>query len=231
MTHPSPSPDFGLDDAMMKAISPLRMALLILWAGMLGGAITGFAEDPVPEQQAESEQDEPEVVVEAVEEPAIPPVWLSTAHAALCAVMVGETFPAVELSLLRGRATDLATLRGKNATVILFWHPDRWMARTALIDLERDVVKKFPSDQVAVVGIAVKQSSRVAQRWISRSKVTFPQLIDSRGEALALVGTHALPRIYVLDAEGKIVWFDIEYSEGTRRELQQTLEVLTMAEE
>ena len=35
-----------------------------------------------------------------------------------------------------------------------------------------------------------------------------------------------LPRIYVLDAQRRIAWFDIEYSEATRRELQQTLAAL-----
>jgi hypothetical protein len=31
----------------------------------------------------------------------------------------------------------------------------------------------------------------------------------------------------VLDPTGKIVWFDIEYSLATRRELHQALEVIT----
>jgi hypothetical protein len=48
---------------------------------------------------------------------------------------------------------------------------------------------------------------------------------------LADVGSVALPRLYVLDPAGKIVWFDIEYSESTRRELEQTLSVLTAAGE
>jgi len=32
-----------------------------------------------------------------------------------------------------------------------------------------------------------------------------------------------LPWTFVLDANGKIVWFDLEYSLSTRRELQQAL--------
>ena len=47
------------------------------------------------------------------------------------------------------------------------------------------------------------------------------------GAALAQIGSVALPRLYVLDPTGNIVWFDIEYSESTRRELAQTLRVLT----
>jgi len=142
---------------------------------------------------------------------------------------VGEAFPAIKLPLLGGETTDLATLRGADATVILFWHPDRWMARTALVDLERDVVKKYAADRVAVIGIAVHQPSGAAQEIINRSHATYPQLLDTAGEALSKVGTYALPRLYVLDAAGRVVWFDIEYSEGTRRELEQTLGVLIKA--
>ncbi len=160
-------------------------------------------------------------------EPSIPPVLLSAGHAKLCIVKVGEAFPAVKLPLLGGQTTELKTLRGKQATVVLFWHPDRWMARTALIDMQRDIASQFDAKQVAVVGVAVRQAAGSVQAALNQAQATFPQLIDSDGQALATVGTAALPRLYVLDPAGKIVWFDIEYSEGTRRELWQTLGVLT----
>ena len=43
---------------------------------------------------------------------------------------------------------------------------------------------------------------------------------------LAPLGEGRWPRVYVLDAEGKIVWFDIEYSVSTRRELRAAVESL-----
>jgi len=157
----------------------------------------------------------------------IPRVLLSASHAKLCLSGVGDAFPALNLPLLGGERTELATLRGKQATVVLFWHPDRWMARTALIDMQRDIANQFSAEQVAVVGIAVRQPMGAVQAALNTAKATFPQLIDTDGQAFATIGTEALPRLYVLDVDGKIVWFDIEYSEGTRRELWQTLGVLT----
>ena len=159
--------------------------------------------------------------------PAIPPVLLTAGHAELCSVKVGEAFPAVKLPLLGGQTTELKSLGGKQATVVLFWHPDRWMARTALIDMQRDIASQFDAKQVAVVGIAVRQAAGSVQAALNQAQAKFPQLIDSDGKAFATVGTAALPRLYVLNPAGEIVWFDIEYSEGTRRELWQTLGVLT----
>jgi len=158
--------------------------------------------------------------------PTIPRVLLSAGHAKLCTVKVGEVFPKLVLPRLGSSATDLASLYGKQATVVLFWHPDRWMARTALIDMQRDVASQFATEQVAVVGIAVRQPAGAVQAALGQTKAAFPQLLDVDGQAFAKVGTVALPRLYVLDQAGKIVWFDIEYSEGSRRELWQTLKLL-----
>ncbi len=186
-------------------------------------------------QPAAATENEPKVpprytvrkAVSAPETATIPPVLLSAGHAKLCTAKVGDAFPKLSLPKLGGGETDLATLRGKQATVILFWHPDRWMARTALIDMQRDIAAQFPADQISVVGIAVRQPAGAVQGALNQAQAQFPQLLDTEGKALATVGTQALPRLYVLDPAGKIVWFDIEYSEGTRRELWQTLAVLT----
>lgn len=194
-----------------------------------------------PAQQQESASTEPAVAptsktsprytvrkaIAPAGESKIPRVMLSAGHAKLCSVQVGDAFPAITLPKLGGGPTDFATLRGEQATVVLFWHPDRWMARTALIDMQRDVVSQFKAQQVAVVGIAVRQPQGSVQAALNEAQAAFPQLIDTDGKAFATVGTHALPRLYVLDPDGKIVWFDIEYSEGTRRELWQTLKTLT----
>jgi peroxiredoxin len=159
--------------------------------------------------------------------PRVPQVLLSEGHAALCRVGVGEPLPSLGLPQLSGQTTELSALRGRQATVVLFWHPDRWMARTALVDMQRDIADQFESQDVSVVGIAVEQSPSSAQRALQKTGVRFTQLLDQTGQAFAAVGTSALPRLYVLDPQGTIVWFDIEYSEGTRRELWQTLKVLT----
>ena len=159
--------------------------------------------------------------------PAIPKVLLSSGHAKLCKVQVGDAFAMVTLPKLGGGPAELTSLLGSKATVVLFWQPDRWMARTALIDMQRDVAAQFSEQEVSVVGIAVRQPQGAVQAALNQAQAKFPQLLDTDGQAFGLVGSEVLPRIYVLNPTGKIVWFDIEYSEGTRRELWQTLAVMT----
>lgn len=156
----------------------------------------------------------------------VPPVLLSAAHRKLCKVVAGDSMPAIELPKLGGGNANLESLAGSKATVVLLWTSDHWMSETALADLARDVAGRFPSDAVAIVGIAVKFPPDEAQKSIAAAGAKFPQLVDAEGKALAQVGEGSMPRIYVLDGQRRIAWFDIEYSEATRRELRQTLTAL-----
>jgi peroxiredoxin len=160
-------------------------------------------------------------------EPAtIPPVLLTDAHKSLCLVGVGDPLPEMELQQLGGRRSKLADLYGKKATVVVFWKSDRRMTLTELADLGPDVVEPFQGEGVAVVGVAVGESANQARSIVRQTGAKFPNLLDTDGAAFAKVGSDKLPRTYLLDPSGKILWFDIEYSQSTRRELAQSLEAV-----
>lgn len=157
----------------------------------------------------------------------VPAVQMSSGECADCAVAVGDAMPAIELPVVGGHRTALAELRGEQATVILFWTADRWMSETALGDLERDVARPLAKRGVRVVGVAVGAAAAQAPVAIKKSGASYPQLLDAEAQAAGRVGGVERPRVYVLDEAGKIAWFDIEYSETTRREMLRTLAVLT----
>ena len=156
----------------------------------------------------------------------VPTVQLSAAHAALCRVGVGDEMPAPRLPDLDGNERDPAELIGAKATVVVLWLGNRPMTRTLLADLGPDVVEPFGTKGVAVVGVATGQDVATTRKQLDEAKATYPVLLDPDGAAFALVGEKMLPRIYVLDAVGRIVWFDVEYSQATRRELGQTLQAM-----
>jgi peroxiredoxin len=135
--------------------------------------------------------------------------------------------PEISLPQIGGGTAQLAELMGKTATVVVFWKGDRRMALEELADLGPDVVEPFGKDGVAVAGIAVNESAESAQEALAKAEAKFTNLVDADGKAFSQVGSERLPRTYVLDANGKIVWFDIEYSLTTRRELGQTLRAIT----
>jgi len=193
----------------------LSCAGLLLVAVVCGAA----AQTPQPRRVAKP------VVSEYA--PNVPPVFLSGGHAQLCRVLVGDEFPVIELPQLEAGPTKLSTFAGQKATVVLFWTPDQWMSRVALYDVAKTIAANARDSSIGVIGVVEGATPDEAKAAMEKAGAKFSQLLDADGAALAQVGTGASPRVYVIDANRRIAWFDLEYSEATRRELQQTLAALT----
>jgi peroxiredoxin len=161
----------------------------------------------------------------------MPKVQLSKREQALCKVKVGDAMPEAELPKVDGgEKVKLAGLLGKKATVVVFWKGDRRMAREQLADLPVDVIEPFGKKEVAVVGIAVNETEAGANQALTKADAKFTNLLDADGKVFEKVGSERLPRTYVLDPKGNIVWFDIEYSLTTRRELHDVMRLMTESE-
>ncbi len=158
-----------------------------------------------------------------VAKPQVPKVLLSTAHAEMCVVKTDDRMPAIKLPTTDGEVVELSGLFGEKLTVVCFWKSDRALAQSQLADLGPDVVEKFSDDGVKVIGIAVEETPESAEVLTRKVGVKFPTLVDSDGQAFSQVGKVKLPRTYLLDAKGTILWFDIEYSRSTRRELNSAI--------
>jgi peroxiredoxin len=148
----------------------------------------------------------------------------------MCRIKVGDAMPAISLNQLGGRPTQLAALYGKSATVVAFWNANRRMTHTLLSDLGPDVAATFGDRGVAVVGIAVEHTPEAARPVVEKAEARFTTLLDPDGRAFAQVGNTKLPRVYLLDSQGKVLWFDIDYSLAARRELNQALRAVVQKE-
>jgi peroxiredoxin len=85
------------------------------------------------------------------------------------------------------------------------------------------VLNRFSGNGVAVVGVNTGDDPQAARELIKLAGARFPNLSDRQGEAFKQVATTKVPRTYLVDASGKILWFDLEYSRTTRRELLQAI--------
>lgn len=149
----------------------------------------------------------------------MPHVALSTGHQATCKVMVGDAFPAAALKTADGADKSLDELKGAKLTVVMLWqHADPY-AVGELGELQRDVFEPYGAAGVGVVAVHVGDDAAAAASAAAERGATYPLLIDGDGALYGQVATGMLPRTYLLDAAGKILWFDIEYSRTTHREL------------
>jgi len=155
--------------------------------------------------------------------PKMPEVKMPAALAETCLVKVGNPMPEAELTNLEGKRVALRSLFGKKLTVVLFWQSENLYATQALEYLELDVAKPFAEKGVRVVGVSVKDSPEAARKAVQQAGAKYVNLLDREGAYFAKVATEKIPRLYLLDAAGKILWLDIEYSSSTRRDLERAI--------
>lgn len=160
---------------------------------------------------------------------AMPKVVLTAPMKADCVIGVGDRLPDGPLSDASGKSASLESLRGKNATVVFFFGPaktneGRALVVSALEDLAAEVASPWSGKGVAVVAVGVGVPSEEVQAL--RSKAKFPIVDDPAGAFFALVAKSQLPRVYLVDGTGHVVWFDIEFSRTTRRDLLRALTAL-----
>lgn len=161
----------------------------------------------------------------------IPPVLFTEHHAKLCTVQVGMTMPELELKNLKNEDTKLSSLFGKQSTVVVFWEPNQLMTRMQLEELATETFTRYEAKGVRFIGIAVGADAAAVEAELEISGSKLETLLDTDQAAFAKVGTEMLPRTFLLDSTGKVLWLDIEFSLATRRELLEGLHFLTEEKE
>jgi len=155
--------------------------------------------------------------------PPMPPVLLSEQHRKTCKVFVGDSLPTIELPDLKGKDQKLSDLLGKKLTLVSFFEGSRPTEEQMLLDLTPEVADRFGKQDVAVVGIAVGLKADAAAAQMKKFGVTFPVLVDTDRAAYDKVASDFLPRLFLVDADGKILWLDLEYSATTRRQISEAI--------
>jgi hypothetical protein len=153
----------------------------------------------------------------------MPEVVLTEAHASDCMVRVGDEFPEFRLPDLGGRARDYDELRGELLTVVAFWSSDRALAASLLAFLDERIAA-YADLGVSVVAVNVGDEPALVQELIQETIAAGENLLDPQRRLFSRVGRGHLPRVYLLDRDGRVLWFDIEFSRHTREQLEQAIQ-------
>ena len=156
----------------------------------------------------------------------MPKVNLTEHHAAMCLVGVGDAFPDLQLSDLVGQKHTLSQLFGDKLTLVVFWNGSEPTALEELADLARYHQRRFADRGLAIVAINTGDPAQLAGELAEQAGAAITILSDADGSALKQVATAKVPRSYLLDPTGRIVWFDLEYSPTTRRDMVQAIRYL-----
>ncbi len=156
----------------------------------------------------------------------MPRIALSEQHARACPIKLWQEFPNVTLTDQAGQQQELHKLRGK-FTLIVVWSASEPAAVEELGDLEAYAYQPYKNVGLNVIAVhTMAGRTKPPQEALQKFRPTFTILHDTKGELWAAVGKESLPRTFLLDGDGKVIWFDIEYSRTTRRQLQQALQAV-----
>jgi hypothetical protein len=152
-----------------------------------------------------------------------PEVVLSNQHLETCRVKLGEQFPDLALSTFDGAPATLQSQLGERLTVVVFWSARQPMSIEQLRGLRKEVSKQYRDAGVGLVTIHVGNDDAAPQIISSTDAQGAVHLRDVDGQAFAQVATDLLPRIYLLRADRSVVWFDLEHTRSTSRELRNAM--------
>jgi peroxiredoxin len=145
---------------------------------------------------------------------------------AQCLVYIEDSMPKVTLRDLEGNPQRLQDLYGEKLTVILFWASDKKYAVQALGWAGDEVAKfrkPYSEKEARLIGINVGDSPEVARQVAQQEGAEFINLLDEDRSLFDQVATEGLPRVYLVDHEGKILWLDDHYSTTTEDALKQAM--------
>jgi cytochrome c biogenesis protein CcmG/thiol:disulfide interchange protein DsbE len=133
----------------------------------------------------------------------------------------GELAPDFALTLLDGSEVTLADLRGQ-VVVLNFWASWCSPCRREAPALQ-ETWATHKDEGVAFIGVTYQDAQGASQRFIQEFGITYPNGMDEKGRISRAYGVMGVPETFVIDRDGKVVWFQI--GEVRAEELARQLEL------
>lgn len=136
---------------------------------------------------------------------------------------VGQTMPSFSVRTLDGKRVATNSLKGKVA-LINFWATWCPPCQTEMPRLEKEVWRKFKSDDFVMVAIAREQTEQEITAFRKEYGFSFPMASDPNREIFKLFGNGGIPRSYVIDENGKILFQSVGYAPVEFDKMKKVLE-------
>jgi len=131
--------------------------------------------------------------------------------------------PDFTLPQLDGKPVSLSGLRGR-VVIMEFWATWCGPCRFSLPSLEV-IYKKYRDQGVTVLLINNDEPPEAVRKW-AKKRFTAPVLLDEGAAVAARYGVQGIPRLFIVDQEGKLVYAHEGYGGGLERNLSLILEAL-----
>jgi len=107
-----------------------------------------------------------------------------------------------ELKDLKGAKRKLSNYRGK-LVFLNFWATWCGPCRIEMPSMQR-LYDELKDEGLVILAIDLQEETKRVRKFVSRYKLTFPILLDQKGEVGALYSARSIPTTYLIDKDGMI---------------------------
>jgi peroxiredoxin len=139
--------------------------------------------------------------------------------------LVGRQAPDFHLPALDGRTVSLSDFHGRKVAVV-FWASWNNGSHPAMASLGLFYRNNRPADaNFDMVAISVGDDRKAVQGFVTQNKVTIPVLLDGSEATAKAFQVRRIPAVAVIDANGKVTWGFVGFTQGLPFDLSRELGV------
>lgn len=136
-------------------------------------------------------------------------------------IHAGDMAPDFTVEMLDGSSVTLSKLQGK-PTLLIFWATWCPPCREELSHLQEGVIDLF-GDKINVLPISRGEKREVVEGFLDKMGYTFAVGLDGDQSIYRKYATNYIPRCWVIDSKGEVVYAGVGYDEAIAAEVNEAL--------
>ena len=137
-------------------------------------------------------------------------------------INAGDIAPDFTVDMLDGSKVTLSKLQGK-PTLLIFWATWCPPCRMELSKLQEHIIDRY-GDSINVLPISRGEERAKVEDYISKMGYTFAVGLDGDQSIYKKYATNYIPRCFVIDAQGKVLYSGVGYDDEIAKQVEQNIE-------